>query len=195
MSLNRVAAIAFAAVLSGVFVTPAQSASQHADIAVTGSVGRMCVMVAPRVDVGASTNLGTVSGSAVRIAELSDEQMTTRATNFTARLSAMCNVSHQLIISSDRGGLWRSPTGATIPGFANGVPYRAKVTWNGAQSTLTANAAGESPVQQTLNADAPGSGDIDVEFHIDQAATNAGSGAPLVAGSYTDTIRVTMGPQ
>lgn len=192
MRPNLVVSVAFAAVLGG---ASAQSASERVDIAVTGSVGRMCILAAPQVDIGASTNVGTVSGSAVRIADLSDDQMTTRATNFTARLSAMCNVSHQVVISSDRGGLWRSPAGTSVTGFANGVPYRAKVTWNGAQTTLSATAASEAPMQQTMNVDTPGTGDVDVEFHIDQAATNAGSGSPLVAGSYSDTIRVTMGPQ
>lgn len=188
--------LAVAAVVLGcVPVTWAQATSQHADITVTGSVVRMCILAAPQVNLGSATNIGSVSGATVHIADLSGDDMTTRATNFSAQLSAMCNFSHQIVVSSDRGGLWRSPVGAGAPGFALGVPYSATVRWNGAEATLRATAASESTQQQTLTAAFPASGDIAIDFHVDQAATNAGSGTPLVSGTYTDTIRITMGPQ
>jgi hypothetical protein len=187
------AAIAFIAAVCGLGALA--PAAEQASIAVTGSVERMCILNAPQFNSSASTNIASSSGSEVRIANLSNDDMTTQATRFTAQLAAMCNVSHLLTVTSDRGGLWRDPAGAAPDGFANAVPYRAKISWNGSQETLSANAQSEGEAAQSLAIDQPGTGDIDIEFSIDQGATNAGTGAPLLAGSYNDTLRVTMVPQ
>ena len=173
----------------------AQSAPQSVDLTVMGSVERICVLASPQVNVGGSTNIGQVAGSTVVIADLSDaDTMTTKAADFTAEFSGMCNFRHQITVSSDRGGLWREPAGAPAAGFANGVPYRATVDWGGSEATLLAGATGESQVQQQMTIDLPALGSVALHFHIDQSATNAGSGVPLVAGTYDDTIRVTLGP-
>jgi hypothetical protein len=190
----RFAAAVIVAALGGLSAS-AQSTSEQTVLSVTGSVDRMCILASPQVNVGAATNIGSVSGATVHIADLSNEDMTTRATNFTAQLGAMCNLGHQIVISSDRGGLWRSPAGLAIDGFASGVPYSATVSWSGAQAVLRATAASESSLQQTLAVDNPAVGDIELTFHIDQSATNGGSGLPLVSGSYSDVIRITMEPQ
>jgi len=193
---NARIAVLLAAAIAAAAGARAQSGPQTGQITVTGSVDRMCIMANPQVNLGASTNIGQASGGTVTIADLSDDQqMTTKSTDFYVTLSGMCNYSHLLTISSDRGGLWREPAGLATGGFANGVPYRATVDWGGSETVLLASAAGEGQVQQTLSVDQPVVGGVLLHFHIDQSATNAGSGVPLVAGNYDDTIRLTLGPQ
>lgn len=194
--MNRASArvLAIAVAIGSGGAACAQSVPQSATIAVTASVDRKCTLANPQIDLGQTTNIGQVSGSTVRIADLSDDQMSTKVTDFTAEVAGMCNASHQLTVSSDRGGLWRDPAGLRSNGFANGVPYRATISWGGEQAILRANASGEGQVQQTLSVDQPAGGSVQIQFHIDQSATNVGVGAPLIAGTYDDTIRVTMGP-
>jgi hypothetical protein len=167
-----------------------------ATVTITASVDQLCILGSPQINSGNATNLGTVSGSTISIANLSDEQdLTTKATNFDVTFSGTCNYGHRLTLSSDRGGLWRNPAGLSSDGFANGVPYSAVVDWASSETTLVANAASEGEIDQILDVADPATGDITVHFHIDQNATNAGSGAPLLAGTYQDIIRLTLGPQ
>lgn len=167
-----------------------------ATMTITASVERLCILGEPQINSGNTTNIGSVSGSTVAIANLSDEQdLTTKATDFDVTFSGMCNYGHRLTLSSDRGGLWRNPAGVSPSGFANGVPYRAVVDWANSQVTLLATASTEGAVEQPLDIADAASGDVTVHFHIDQNATNAGSGAPLLAGTYQDIIRLTLGPQ
>lgn len=189
--------IAWLAAVPAVLAAPAlaQSAPQSAEVTVTGSVDRLCVLSGPQVNLGGAVNVGQVSGNTVTIADLSDDQqMTTKAADFTVSFPGMCNFTHQITISSDRGGLWRAPAGARPPGFANGVPYRATVDWAGSEMVLHAAASSEGQIQEQLEVDEPSWGDVEMRIHIDQGASNAGTGAPLEAGSYEDTIRITLGP-
>jgi len=192
----RVAVLAASVSLFAGAMAFAQATPQVSDITVTGSVDQMCILGDPAVNVGGATNVGSVTGPTIAIANLSDEQdLTTKSTDFDVTLSGMCNTSHTITISSDRGGLWRQPAGLTRAGFANGVPYRATVDWASLVLTLSAPASGEGEIDQSLDVSTPNVGDLTMHFHIDQNASNAGAGAPLVAGSYRDVIRLTIGAQ
>ena len=161
-----------------------------------GSADELCTLAAPQVNVGGANNIGSVAGSTVNIADLSDDQtLSTKATDFDVRFAAMCNFDHRIAISSDRGGLWLQG-GTTRPaGFADAVPYQAAFTWADGNQTLQANAASESEIDAAFDVNRPAFGDIVIHVHVDQGATNAGSGAPLVAGTYEDILRVTLGAQ
>jgi hypothetical protein len=174
----------------------AQQAPQPAVIDVTGAADELCALAAPQVNIGGASNIGSVSGSTVTIAELSDDQtLSSKATDFDVSFAAMCNFDHKVTISSDRGGLWLQGATTAPSGFANAVPYQADFTWAGETGALSVNAASEGEIDRPLIVNKPAFGDIVIHFHVDQGATNAGSGAPLVAGVYEDILRVTLGAQ
>jgi hypothetical protein len=173
----------------------AQTALQ-ATVRAIGAADELCTLAAPQVNLGAASNIGSVAGSTVTIADLSDDQtLSTKATDFDIRFAAMCNFDHRVTISSDRGGLWLLGGTAPPAGFAGAVPYQAALTWADESQTLQADAASESEIDAPLDVNRPAFGDIVIHFHVDQGATNAGSGAPLIAGTYEDILRVTLGAQ
>jgi hypothetical protein len=75
------------------------------------------------------------------------------------------------------------------------VPYTANLVWADEQHLLTADAAFDQEVQQQVLVGRPNTGELLIEFAINAGATNAGVGAPLLAGEYSDVLRVTMEPQ
>lgn len=161
-----------------------------------GSADELCTLAAPQVNVGGASNIGSVAGSTVSIADLSDDQtLSTKATDFDVRFAAMCNFDHRVTVSSDRGGLWLQGSSVPPAGFADAVPYQAAFTWADGGQTLQANAASEGEIDAALDVNRPAFGDIVLHVHVDQGATNVGSGAPLVAGAYEDILRVTLGAQ
>jgi hypothetical protein len=175
---------------------PSRAQAVPAIVRVIGSADELCALAAPQVNVGGANNIGSVAGSTVSIADLSDDQtLSTKATDFDVRFAAMCNFDHKVTVSSDHGGLWLQG-GATPPaGFADAVPYQAAFTWADGNQILQANATSESEIAAALDVNRPAFGDITIHVHVDQGATNAGSGAPLVAGTYEDILRVTLGAQ
>jgi hypothetical protein len=174
----------------------AQSVPVEATITVLGSVSQVCTLGPPQVNVSGSTNLGQVTGNTVKIANLSDDtSFTTKATDFDITMPAICNFNHRIVLSSDRGGLFRTVAAGPHAGFADGVPYLATLGWATDTETLNAPAASIGEIQQPMTVDHPAFGDVTVHVVIDQGATNLGAGAPLVAGAYEDILRVTVGPQ
>jgi hypothetical protein len=161
-------------------------------LTVTSATPRTCIMGAAQVTTGGATNLGVVSGNTVDIAQLTNDQLTTRATNFDITFDAMCNATHRVILTSERGGLRRATVGGTHAGFADGVPYSARFDWNSQEATLLAPAQSLSEVSQNLDIGQPSSGTLTVHFSIDAGATNLVTNSPLLAGDYSDTLRVEM---
>jgi len=174
----------------------AQATPEQAIVRAIGSADQLCTLAAPQVNVGGANNIGSVAGSTVSIADLSDDQtLSTRATDFDVSFAAMCNFDHRVTLSSDRGGLWLQGVAAPPAGFADAVPYQASLVWADGSQILQANAASEGEIDSALDVNRPAYGDIVIHVHVDQGATNAGSGAPLVAGAYEDILRVTLGAQ
>ncbi len=165
-------------------------------IKTTGQASQICLIGSPKVQIGSSVNLAAVNGQTINIANLADSQtLSTKATSFDIDFNALCNFSHAVQLSSDRGGLWRLATGQVATAFADGVPYHATLEWAGASTTLEATAVSVTPRSDVLNINTPAGGALIVQFRVDSGATDKGQGAPLAAGIYQDTITVTLGPQ
>ena len=159
---------------------------------VTSAVANLCIMGPAQVNSGAATNLGVVSGNTVNIAQLTNDQLTTRATAFDITFSAECNAAHRLTVTSERGGLRRDQLGGSHPGFADGVPYTTRFDWADSEATLLAPAQSLSEVSQNLDIGAPAAGSLVLHVSIDPGATNLVTNSPLLAGAYSDTLRVVM---
>lgn len=176
--------------------TGAAACAGPVTITATGRASQLCLIGSPKVQIGSSVNLAAVNGQTINIASLADSQtLSTKATSFDVDFNALCNFSHAVQLSSDRGGLWRLATGRVAAAFADGVPYHATLEWAGASTTLEATALSVTPLNDVLHVNTPAGGALIVQFRVDPGATDKGLGAPLAAGIYQDTITVTLGPQ
>lgn len=174
----------------------AQAAPSTVTVTTTGRASRLCLIGSPKVQVGTAVNLASAAGQTIDIASLADSQtLSTKATSFDIDFNAVCNFSHSVQLSSDRGGLWRLATGHVAADFAEGVPYHATLEWAGTSSTLEATAVSVTPRNDVIDINTPAGGALVVQFRVDPGATSKGLGAPLAAGVYQDTITVTLGPQ
>lgn len=185
-----------ALVASNVGVATPALAQDQATVNVVGSAEQMCVVGLPSQGEGALTNFDTPSGTVFGITALADpETLSTRAATITLTMSAMCNSIHRVLIGSENNGLWRSGIGATPSGFASAVPYRANLVWAEQEYALTAEAASRQGVEEEILVGRPNVGALLIEFSISTGATNAGVGAPLLSGEYSDVLRITLESQ
>lgn len=120
------------------------------------------------------------------------------------RGTGVCNTSHTFTISSDRGGLTAPGTASDAPpaGFAKRRPMRYEAYWVasgtssssvplGPKATIIADVAGEAntatyDVGPTLAP--PGTRAFDIRMGMARGALTE----PLLAGAYSDTVRVTL---
>lgn len=196
LSSFSVLAIVAASVAAG-FAAPA-GAQQDADIALLANAPRGCVLGAPELSqAGVSVNFVAPSGMVYRIQELSDPAtLTTRAARLRLNFDTMCNTAHRVVIISQNSGLWRNgQEPVTFGSFGTAVPYQLQVAWADADTLLNVQAAGRQEREFTVNVGVPYAGELELDFQITAGQTNAGFGAPMVEGGYSDTLTVRVEPQ
>jgi hypothetical protein len=93
--------------------------------------------------------------------------------------------------------LWQSQErGRAAPtGFANAIPYQARLEWLDETLLLNADARAHRIAENSLLVNEGRVGDLRLRLEIDPGATNAQANAPIVAGTYNDTLRITLEPQ
>lgn len=187
-------AVAATALLSCVFGAAPLSAQTTVipPVPVVGQVSALCVLGDPEVLAGGGANISAIVGGTVNIASLVDEDLTTRATRFEVELPALCNRPHRLTIRSDNGGLWHAAPGRAGPDFGDGVPYRIDIKWAGLDRQFFVPAQSVAETNSNTPVSRPSGGTLGLSFSIDAGASNAGANVPLVAGTYRDTIRISM---
>jgi len=176
----------------------AQAASAKQDFAVSGNTPAVCTLQRGRIQAGGLVNIAGLDGDTLRIENLADRQtLATRAASATISFAAMCNFPHQVRIESQNNGLW--PTDArqaiAVPGFATAVPYRASLAWGAVNGTLDAQANVRRQATSLTTVADPVVGDVLVRIEIAQGASNTQVNAPLVAGTYDDTVRIFLEPR
>lgn len=165
-------------------------------IEVIGQAEPQCNLGAAEQGSGDQLNMVATAGSVFSVSELTDSQtLSSRAAIITLDVPAMCNSIHRVALASDNNGLWlQNPTLATA-GFASAVPYAADLVWSEQTYRLNADAESRGSVEESLIIGQPATGAIQIEFSIVAGASNAGFGAPLLAGDYVDVLRVIVEPQ
>jgi hypothetical protein len=113
------------------------------------------------------------------------------------RFEAVCTFPHRLKVETQNNGLWSTSerTGPAPEGFGNAIPYRADVTWDDTNLRLNADAGVRRIANNSVLVDGAGLGDLLLRLEIDAGATNERANAPLLAGTYGDTLRITLEPQ
>ncbi len=158
-------------------VVHAQTATQ--DINITATVTKACTIN--------NTTTG-VAGSATIPVSVAGAVDTTQITP-TAFANVACNAPSTLLLTSMSGAVKNATSPAS--GFTNIIDYSADATWNGVTATLdTATApAATTSESGTGVAVTAHSGDLTVTI------TPQSTSLPLITGSYSDTLRVTLTPQ
>lgn len=168
-----------------------------ANYLVQGNVPQICSVELPVLLTNRpAINVSGLAGESLTITQLTNPAtLATNEASFDVGFAAVCDVPHLLIVESQNNGLWRDVLTTRAPGFADAVPYKATVTWGNANALLNADATVQHIASVSLTVDKPVSGDIDLHFSVLSGASNSHAYAPLLAGTYRDTIRVTVVPQ
>lgn len=179
-------------------VAHAQSNSATSAFGVNGNVPGACAVGAPLLSAGRQINFRGINGTTLQIDQLVDPAtLSTNAASVEVRFEAICTFPHRLNVETQNNGLWstseRSPS--TPEGFGNAIPYRAVVTWSDRTLRLDADAGVRRIADSSVFVNGASLGDILLRLEVDAGATNERANAPILAGTYGDTIRITLEPQ
>jgi hypothetical protein len=181
---------------------PAAAGAQSTDgtrtMAVSASAPEVCAVQGPQLAGGAQVNFRGLNGSALQIERLVDPTtLSTNAASIEVSLEAVCNYPHRLTVETQNNGLWQTVerAGPAVPGFASAIPYTATVRWGRENMELQADAKSRRIAERSIAMGEATSGSIVLRLEIQPGASNDRQNAPLLAGFYGDTLRVTVEPQ
>ena len=176
----------------------AQSLTATTTMPVTGSVPQVCAMQQGSIQSGSLVNIAGLDGDTLRIIQFVDPStLSVKAASATISFDAVCNFPHAVRVESSNNGLWPVDGRITqVPGgFAYAVPYTAQVTWGLANAQFNADAKTRRIAQQTINVAAPAAGQLNLRIEIAEGASNVENRAPVIAGTYVDTVRIFLEPR
>lgn len=159
----------------------AQSATQ--DINITATVAGLCTINGLAV--------GSPVGTAVIATPSGNVDVTPITPTGSPFANVVCNGPSALQLTSLTGGVLNS---SSASGFDNVIDYTASATWNSITASIdTSSVAGasaganETGTPQSVPTAAAGALSVTI--------TPIANAQPLMAGSYSDTLRVTLTPQ
>jgi spore coat protein U-like protein len=176
----------------------AQTSTAVRTLPVTGSVPQTCAMAEGKIAPGSLNNFAGLDGDTLRIIQFTDPAtLQVRAASVTIRFDAVCNFPHEVRIESQNNGLW--PIDQRVSdrpaGFAYAVPYSARVNWGPVDAHFDANAKVRSQNFQVVAVNDAVAGEFRLRIEIEDGASNVETRAPLVAGTYADTVRIFLEPR
>jgi hypothetical protein len=164
-----------------------------------GRIPQFCSLSAASLaNASQPVNVKSLTGATLEIETLvNPTTLRTQGASVELALQAVCNYPHELTLSSANNGLWRqAATGAATPApFASAVPYQATASWGLQTVALNADTGSRRPVNAVSSIDEPRFGDITLSLQVDPGASNVATNSPLLAGTYSDLITITLGPQ
>ena len=173
---------------------PAVSWATDQNINLTASVQKFCKFdsvqpISGDVNIG-STSLG-LGASTVNIQSAANATGVMQDFAFTFTAAATCNSPSQIVISSINGGLKdATPTPVSSGLFLNRIDYIASAHWATAPvaGITTSGTPVSSSPPRLVNTAKTGAVTVDVSAVVNTSA-------PLAAGDYTDTLRISISPQ
>jgi spore coat protein U-like protein len=163
---------------------------------VAAAAPQVCAVSAPQLDNGQRVNIRALAGDALTIDRLTNPAtLSTEAASAEVRFPSFCNYPHLVTIESESNGLWRDGSTLVPAGFASAVPYTATLAWGGRREALLIDASSQTRRQRSVPVAGGIAGDMVLTLAITRGAANLRTNAPLLAGRYADTLRITVGPQ
>lgn len=194
----RAAAILAVLAATGAAPLAAQTGDATVEMPVVGSAPQICALQPPRMAPGGQVNFRGLNGETLQIDQMVDAAtLAANAASASIEFDAVCTFPHRLRVESQNNGLWRTDELAPVPasGFTYAVPYRAELSWAGANAALDADALSRRINERRLLVDAPSAGTLELRIEIQQGASNVRANAPVIAGYYGDTLRIVLEPQ
>lgn len=134
------------------------------------------------------------AGTTVAITEMIDQtNALLKPASINLAAYAICNMPHQLTVTSTQGALVPENSGGEAQGpFLKEIRYRATARWGAQTLTLLANGTGGA---RSATRDIPTAqkGDLTIEIRVD--GTDNDLTTPVMEGRYLDTVRFTFGPK
>ena len=167
-------------------------------VPVIASAPAVCSIQEPELAAGGQINFRGLNGNTLQIDHMVDPATLGAAgASANVKFDAVCNYPHRIKVEAQNNGLWqtseRSPT--PPPGFAYAVPYSATIDWGLEHGRLDADAKVRRIAERSITVNRPTSGEIKLRLEIEAGASNVQANAPLLAGYYGDTLRITLEPQ
>jgi hypothetical protein len=171
--------------------------SVRQDYPVLGDVPQLCAVELPvLLPEHPPVNFTGITGTLLAVDRLTDPAtLATNAASVEVGFAAICNYPHTITLQSQNNGLWRDIAAPPPAGFADAVPYTATLTWGEVNTALSADASSRGLRDLSVVVTRPTQGQIALRLDILPGSSNAQANAPLMAGVYRDTIRITVGPQ
>lgn len=184
------------AILSGlaVVVFPAVVLAADQSINVTAEVPKFCKFDSAPTFAGlnnVTVASASTSSSVLNVTTATNATGIMNSAGFNFTIPATCNFPSQVTFTSVNGGLKDSSPTPVISGtFLNRIDYTATLfQWGIAGPTgLTTNGTANASASSASGAASSGSLQGNVYFQVNNAA-------PLAAGDYTDTLRISLAPQ
>lgn len=176
----------------------AQGTTSTRSIAVSASAPPVCAMQEPTLAAGGQINFRGLNGNTLQIDRLVDPA-TLAAAGASANVTfdAICNYPHRITVEAQNNGLWQTSERSPVPpeGFAYAIPYSATIDWGLEHGRLDADAKVRRIAERSITINRPTSGEIKLRLEIEAGASNVQANAPVLAGFYGDTLRITLEPQ
>ncbi|MFO1255486.1 MAG: hypothetical protein U1E37_07430 [Sphingomonadaceae bacterium] len=188
---------AFAATAGGE-EDPGASSTASQNLPVIGRVPRTCSILQGRIQPGGLNNIAGLDGDTLRIIQFTDPAtLAVRSASASINFDAVCNFPHQVRIESQNNGLW--PVDERISdrpaGFAYAVPYTADLSWGPITGRFATTGKARALSQQVFPVENAVAGNLSLRIAIEDGASNVETRAPLVAGTYVDTVRIYLEPR
>ncbi|HET9638401.1 MAG TPA: hypothetical protein VFP12_04265 [Allosphingosinicella sp.] len=167
-------------------------------VPVIASAPAVCSIQEPELQAGGQINFRGLNGNTLQIDHLVDPATLGAAgASANIKFDAVCNYPHRIRVEAQNNGLWQTSERSPTPpeGFAYAVPYSATIDWGLEHGRLDADAKVRRIAERSITVNRPTSGEINLRLEIEAGASNVQANAPLLAGFYGDTLRITLEPQ
>lgn len=167
-------------------------------LGVSGSAPQVCTIASGRFRTGELLNFVGADSDTLRVIELLDPRdLSARAARATISFEAVCNFPHRVRLESQENGLWpvSGPLSPDQGGFATALPYAVSLNWADRAQLLETDAKIRRQRVTFAEIDEPAVGDMTVAISLDAGASNTQSGAPVLAGAYSDVLRIYLEPR
>lgn len=191
------ASIACCALLFGAAQASAQSVARE-HLGVSGSAPQTCAIANGRFRTGELVNFIGSDSDTLRVIELLDPRdLSVQSARATVSFEAFCSFPHRVRLESQENGLWpiSGPVAPTSTAFATALPYQVSLTWADRTQTVEYDAKLRRSRIAVSDINQPAAGEIVVGVELDRGASNTLTGAPLLAGAYSDTLRIYLEPR
>ena len=176
----------------------AQESSATETLGVNGSAPQVCTIDTARIRAGELINFVGLDGDTLRVIDLTaSDDLSAQAASAELRFDAVCNFPHRVRLESQENGLWpiSGPVSPTSPEFATALPYLVRLNWADRTQLLEVDARVRRNRIVFTDIDAPAQGEMELRVEIDAGASNTQIGAPVLAGAYSDTLRIYLEPR